>query len=276
MKPASALVRAADRFGRLALILALVWIGWTTVGTVRRLVAPVSPPGRPPAPARDALPDLAELAEADLSQGSWVFAGGRWTSRLDRVSDDDLRARLNALADLQPPPDDDLATDARNPFAAFAKLPVHRTVRGSRTLHDLDANGCRVRLVTTSRLGRDAPVAAILAFRGEPGQWLLIEMRPTAAAAPLETEDEPSLPVEAVAVCRWRGLDDRGLRLYRLDPPRPAADLAAAFRAQGWTVSLSTADPFQAVARRGDHSLFAWSPDSEVVATLALLEFPPL
>lgn len=278
MKPASARVRWIDRLGRFALILALIWMGWTTVIGVRRLAAPTSAPPseRRLAGERGPLSNLADLAETDLAQGSWTFAGERWTSRLNWVADDDLRVRLDALADFQPSPDDGWTNGVRNPFAAFAKLPVRRTTRGSKTLHDIDANGCRIRLVTTPRLGRDAPIAALLAFRGEPGRWFLVEMWPAGALAEPEATDlEISIPVEAVAVCRWRGVDGRGLRLYRLAPPRGVGALTAGFRARGWTVDSPADGQFQAVVRRGDQSLFAWSPDTETIATLVLQNSPP-
>jgi hypothetical protein len=253
------------RLGRLIVVAALAWAGWTALTAWSELLSPArrSPAAAPVTPTADP----AALLEADLAGGRWLLGEGGQPVAFTRLPAVDAADRVLGLSGAD-------ANAERGSGTGAELVPLIRAVAGRGvsdgpcTVYTLRRQGVVLKAVTRSTDGHETLAAARLGLRwGGGGDWMVFETAP-------ETSGRGSVEAAGLLLtfpARSRRLavrcDAAGRVLGEVVTVEGAAEaLPSGWRRAGWSVGglpvpgREPGPPWS--CRRGDDAVQVWAFDS--------------
>lgn len=226
----SLLGRIVSTAVRLALMCVMLAVGWMLIATYRDLITPPPPQGD----YGDLFASSGQFTNDLWQPGGWSFGDFAWTLLRRDVEPDRVEQAFTAAGEAN--------TSARPPVELEQDvLTWLREASKSRPekygqVYERVLENARIRAVTTGQGDKERLVLLQVGWGAPAKPWTLVELAPTAKAAPKHDVHLLPLGDSAKSVARrWNESDRLAAELVK--PAKNLDYLLNSWQRQGWTVS---------------------------------------
>lgn len=267
-------VRWAGRVGRAAIVVSTLWIGWSTLHALARLLDNSAETRVKPVVSLDPMPSAPQrITNAVQEDGLWFFDGCEWEICRALVDETEMVQRLRAEEEMVIPGPPAATDEQRQLMGMLKTVMPNRTVKDDRVTYCLDDSSLKVHVFARLREVDEVVVGGAIAARLADGRWSLLALRRKSSSSGANTGREGHLlplPETARTICA-RGSPNGVVQLEFVRLPGHPAILVEWWRSRGWRVEPVGHVGLDWVCTDGEQAVHVWAPATERHVPFVLL-----